>query len=384
MNHLLGSGPVAEVYAVDGRALKVFPGKFDRRTLATIERERVKLADLAVPVLPFDGIEVLGGSRHALRMELCVDSLASRVRRDGPLPSEEVAALCASLSHALAAVHARGVLHGGVSPANVLFRANGMAVLADFGVAQRQEFRRDALAGIEWVSPESLRSGERAAPTDVYGLGAVLHFALTGQSPHPKRIGEPTSERLLRVLSDPVPAISRPDVPVGLSTVIGRMLAPDPQLRSLPSTSEVTAERAPARSGRGRWYATAAAAVVALAVVLAVVLWPADPPPETPAAAPPPITRTAGTVVELHAPTDLKDRVELTWTANDDELYFAVVYWEEGEPEREPVVAKYGHTMTVPVDPAPASRYCFLVRGTNGPEIHESQTRSVRGAVCHE
>jgi serine/threonine protein kinase len=378
MSQVLGSGPVAEVYVVDGVAVKVFPGKFDRRALATIERERAALAALSAPVLPLEGVELVDGGRHAFRMELCVDSLAGRVGRDGPLPAEDVAALCESLPRALAAAHAVGVLHGGISPANVLFRANGEIVLADFGVVQRQRFRRDPLSGIEWVSPETLRTGVVEAATDVYGLGAVLHFALTGRSPHPSRIGEPTGERILRVLGDPVPAVSRPDVPVALSTAIGRMLAPDPARRSSPVTGDVPGVPAtPAR--RRRHTVTAAVVSVVSAAVLAVVLVPRAAP-EPPAAPPPPITEVAEPVVELAEPTDLGDRVSLTWTSNDDRLYFAVRFWVEGEPSKT-VPAGFGHTATVNVDPG--LRYCFLVRATKGEEpIYESRTVDLRGAVC--
>ncbi|GGP81567.1 serine/threonine-protein kinase [Saccharothrix coeruleofusca] len=377
MSQLLGRGPVAEVYAVDGVALKVFPGKFDRRALSVIERERARLAELSAPVLPLDGIELVDGTRHAFRMELCAGSLADRVRREGPLSSEEVDALCGSLSRALASAHALGVLHGGITPANVLFRANGEVVLADFGVAQRQQFRRDPLAGIEWVSPETLRTGVVEAATDVYGLGAVLHFALTGRSPHPSRIGELTGERILRVLSDPVPAVSRPDVPVALSTAIGRMLAPDPARRPAPAAADTPA--APlARPARRRGYA---ALVAAPAAALAVVLW-LRATPEPPASQPlPPVAEPAAPVVELDEPTDLGDKVSLRWTSTDDRLYFAVNYWAEGEPSRtEP--AEFSTTVTVTVEPD--RKYCFLVRGTRGgDQIYESQTESVRGAVCH-
>jgi serine/threonine protein kinase len=371
MTQLLGRGPVAEVYAVDGNAVKVFPGRFDRRTLATIERERAKLAE--VPAVRVHGVELHKG-RHALRMELCVDSLASRVRRDGPLPSEEVAVLCGSLSNALSVAHGLGVLHGGVSPLNVLFRESGEAVLADFGVAQRQAFRRDPLYGIEWVSPETLRTGEVDAKTDLYGLGAVLHFALTGESPHPSRIGETTGERILRVLGDPVPAVSRPDVPIGLSTAIGRLLAPDPAKRSAPTPAgDVPEPRSPSRARHWRW---AAATAVVLVAALAFVLWP-RPTPSPPANASP---RTApAAVIEIVEITDLGEQVSLTWTTTDERLYFGVVYWAAGEKSDTRLAAR-ARTMSVPVEPGRG--YCFLVRGTDGDRVVVSRPRAVREAVC--
>lgn len=374
MSQLVGRGPVAEVHAVDGKAVKLFPGRFDRRTLAAIERERTKLAK--VPVLPVDGVEAIRG-RHALRMELCAGSLASRVGRYGPLPPAEVAALCEILSRALAGAHRAGVCHGGVSPTNVLFRATGEPVLADFGVTQRQAFRRDPLHGIEWVAPETLRTGVVDERTDMYGLGAVLHFALTGESPHPTRIGELTSERILRVLGDPVPAVSRPDVPIGLSTTIGRLLAPDPAKRSAPWTADVPEPRT--RSERRVWHWNAVLAVV-LAAVLAVVLWPrSTAAPDRPPAMPTPPLSVETPVLELDEPVDLGDKVQLTWTATKDRMFFAVVFWAEGEP-REYDSANYDLTKTVPV--RPDRKYCFMVRGTASDSVVESQPRGIRGADC--
>jgi hypothetical protein len=370
MNRLLGHGPVAEVHAVAGTALKVFPGRFDRRTLAAITRERATLAGVAAPILPIDAVEVAEG-RHVLRMALCTESLAGRVRRDGPLSAVEVAALCTTLYQALAAAHRLGVLHGGVSPANVLYRASGEAVLADFGVAQRQAFRRDLLHVMEWVSPETLRTGEIDVRTDWYGLGAVLHFALTGESPQPSRIGESLEERIMRMIREPVGAISRPDVPIGLATTIARLLAPDPARRSAPWPDEAPAT--PSRTGPRTWR-LAAAAVLVLVAALAVVFWPrAEQAPPAPAAPPPP------PVIELADPVDLGAEVSLSWTTTDDRLFFAVVFWAEGEPNRTEL-ARHDHVMTVPVEPDRG--YCFLVRGTNGGQFVESRAKSVRGAVC--
>jgi hypothetical protein len=364
MSQPLGRGPVAEVYAAGGHAVKVFPGRFDRRTAKAIDRERARLA--TAPILPIDKVEVVGG-RHVLRMELCAGSLEDRVRRHGPLPTPDVARLCEILSRALAAAHRAGVCHGGVSPTNVLFRATGEPVLADFGVAQRQAFRRDPLHGIEWVAPETLRTGVVDERTDMYGLGAVLHFALTGQSPHPSRLGEQTSERILRVLNEPVPAINRPDVPIGLSTTVARLLAPDPARRSAPWPADAPASP----PGRHVWRWNAALAV-AVAVVLALVLWPRT-------TAGTPVSAQPSVVLELDEPVDLGDRVALTWTTTGDRLYVAVGFWAEGEAHRF-LPVEYDRAKTIPVEPD--RKYCFMVRGTDGGQVVESQSRPVRGADC--
>lgn len=381
---LLGRGPVAEVHAFQGTAVKVFPKKFDRRTLTAVERENAKLGKLSAPILLVDDIGQVDG-RQALRMELCVESLAGRVQRDGALSTQEVVALGVALSRALAAAYGAGVLHGGVSPENVLFRVSGEPVLADFGVALRQAFRRDQLHAIECVSPETLRTGVVDEKTDVYGLGAVLHFALTGESPHPSRIGEPTGERILRMINDPVPAISRPDVPTGLSTVIGRLLAPYPANRQdaswvadrlaamLPQGAVVpSTAAAPVKSSRLWWYLASGAA--ALALGLGFVLWPREDPAPPPPAAAAPVVK-----VTLADPADLGDHIELTWTTDDESLNFGVVVSGDGEPSRT-LLAERNRTMKVPVDPK--RKYCFQIRGSNGDKFVESQPKPVRGAIC--
>ncbi|MEV8440694.1 serine/threonine-protein kinase [Actinosynnema sp. NPDC051121] len=244
LGDVLGDGPVATVYSGlhEGRpvALKVFPKGFGKRVMAAFEKERAALPDVP-SILRVAGVETLSGGRQALRMELCAQSLASLVGRVGPLPAADVAVLGQAVASGLGAAHGAGVIHGGISPHNLLFRASGEPVVADFGVTLRHAFPRDPLHVIEFLPPEALRTSVLDVRTDLYGLGAVLHFALTGRSPHPGRLGEPADERVLRVLRTPVPAIARPDVPVALSTVIARLLAIDPVHR--PADAMTVAEQ---------------------------------------------------------------------------------------------------------------------------------------------
>jgi protein kinase-like protein len=232
----LGAGPVATVYSglYEGMpvALKVFPGKAARRALSVFEREQNKLRTKGVPsVVPVHGVEQLADGRTAVRMELCTQSLAALVRRVGRLEPSAVIVLGHSAAMALAASHAAGVVHGGVTPNNVLFRATGEPLLSDFGVTLRHAFARDPLQSVESLPPETLRDDILDQRTDLYGLGVVLHVALTGRWPHPGRLGEHLGERVLRVLGEPVPAINLPGVSVELTTVVARLLAADPAHR---------------------------------------------------------------------------------------------------------------------------------------------------------
>jgi hypothetical protein len=98
----------------------------------------------------------------------------------------------------------------------------------------------------------------------------------------------------------------------------------------------------------------------------------------------PRVPRAGGTAdrvtVELAEPTDLTDRVELTWQATR-ELDFAVVVAEEGESTRV-VLAQRNHAMTVDVEPG--RKYCFLIQATDGDEVYESDPQPLRGATCRK
>ncbi|MFD1150617.1 serine/threonine protein kinase [Saccharothrix hoggarensis] len=238
-NHLvpLGSGPTTSVYAGRGAAFKVFPAALDRRTRAALEREiaawrRVPFTRLV------HGVEELADGVTAVCCELCGHSLADRVRRDGPLPIAEVLDLGLVLAEALAAAHALGLVHGGVTASNVLIRATGETVLADGGLVARTAFPADP--PVDFAAPETIREAVRDARTDLYGLGAVLFLALTGHVPHPARMGELAEQHLLRVLHAPVPDVDRPDVPPGLADLVRALLSPDPDARPTDAAAQLS------------------------------------------------------------------------------------------------------------------------------------------------
>lgn len=232
---VIGRGPVAIVYsgrlAATGAevAVKVFPDRFDRDTATRVERERRALAGTSVPsLLTIDAVGEYGGDRSSVVTQLCAGSLAGMLTR-GALPVSEVLAIGAATASALSAAHEAGVVHGGVTPHNVLFRRSGEPVLGDFGLALRERFSRDPMHALEYTAPETLRDDTRSAASDLYGLGAVLYAMLTGAPPFPRRTGQAPGERILRVLRDPVPPIQA--IPNELSELVSLLLAKDPAAR---------------------------------------------------------------------------------------------------------------------------------------------------------
>jgi serine/threonine-protein kinase len=126
----------------------------------------------------------LDEERQLLAMELCAGgALKAEVAR-GPLPVDDALARAAELCATLDAVHRRGVVHGDVKPANLLFRDDRALVLGDFGVARLIGDKplvdeRNARGTLAYMAPEQ-RRGEPGPPADVYAAGVILVELLHG------------------------------------------------------------------------------------------------------------------------------------------------------------------------------------------------------------
>lgn len=129
----------------------------------------------------------LDEERQLLAMELCAGGpLAARLRR-GPLAPAQALARAGELLATLAAVHARGVVHGDVKPANLLFRDDGDdadLVLGDFGLAQlggAPDEGGGARGTLAYMPPEQ-RRGRLSPAADVYAAGVILVELLCGSA----------------------------------------------------------------------------------------------------------------------------------------------------------------------------------------------------------
>ncbi len=164
------------------------------------------------------------------------ETLAERVRRQGPLPVPELVRLLQEVAWALAYAHGREVVHRDVKPDNILLeRATGRALVMDFGIA-----RSVAASGVtqmgetvgtpHFMSPEQAAGDRVDGRSDLYSLGVVGYFAATARLPFQ---GESAQAIMVAQISQtPAPVLSRrPDLPAPLVAVLERCLAKDPAAR---------------------------------------------------------------------------------------------------------------------------------------------------------
>ena len=111
-------------------------------------------------------------------------TLADLLAARGRLSPGETATICTPVASALAALHQAGVIHGDVSPRNVLFTRDGRPMLADFEAARLVgESHPPVVAGTAgFLAPEVLGGGLPTQASDVYAVGALVWFALTGRA----------------------------------------------------------------------------------------------------------------------------------------------------------------------------------------------------------
>jgi serine/threonine-protein kinase len=195
---LLGEGAMGAVYRArrDGAdedvALKIIKAEF-----AADDQYRQRFLHEARAAATVDHPHLIGvidageaGGRQFLAMHLASgQSLDKRIAESGPLSAQETVCLAEEIGGALDALHAAGVVHRDVKPANILLReGEAGAALTDFGLAKGTGYADltadgQVVGSLDYLAPERIR-GEQAVPaSDMYALGCVLIECLVGHPP---------------------------------------------------------------------------------------------------------------------------------------------------------------------------------------------------------
>jgi serine/threonine-protein kinase len=262
VGRLLGAGGMAEVFEGRDRllarrvAIKVLLAEFaqDPSFLVRFKREAQAAASLSHPniVAVYDtGVE--GGTNFIVMEYVEGRTLRDLLRIGGPPPPDRAAGIASDACGALAAAHARGLIHRDIKPGNVMLTGDGTVKVMDFGIARVTSSetitQTSAVIGTaQYISPEQVEGREVDARGDLYSLGCLLYEMLTGRVPFS---GEsPIAIAYRHVREDPVP-LRRidPRVPPALEAITLRAMAKNPDHR-YQTAAEMQADLERALAGR--------------------------------------------------------------------------------------------------------------------------------------
>lgn len=193
-----------------------------------------------------------GDGRAFLIMELVVgDPLSQVLREQGPLSADQTLDFVCQAAKALAAAHARGVVHRDIKPGNLLVTGDGQLKLTDFGIARGDMSVTLTQTGMvmgtaQYISPEQASGRPATSASDLYALGVVAYECLAGQPPFTG--DSPVALALAHTREEP-PELPE-HVPADVDGLVSSLLLKDPADRP-SSASEVAHTAAVIRSNAG-------------------------------------------------------------------------------------------------------------------------------------
>lgn len=194
------------------------------------------------------------------------EPLHAVLERDWQLPVDRVVAIIGHAATAVGAAHELGVVHGDLTPASIVVDANDGVTVRDFGIARaartaasahgadgRFNYHAPELDGVASANPLAAAGVEGLLPpaspaADQYALGVIAYQMLTGSLPFIGSTPDAVRHEHQVAMVPPL-AVSRPDLPVALSTVLERALSKNPGDR-FPSVTRFAAAFRLAAQGR--------------------------------------------------------------------------------------------------------------------------------------
>lgn len=185
-------------------------------------------------VLPIYDIDAIGGRPYFTMALVDGPNLRGFVDANGQPSIPTIVSLFAQIVAGVAHAHRHGIVHRDLKPANVLIDTDGRPRVTDFGLAKRASADSQLTATGQvvgtpaYMPPEQARdSKDVGPPADVYSLGAILYYLLTGRPPFH---ADSVTDLLIKVVMEaPVPPSQlRPDVPADIEALCLRCLAKSP------------------------------------------------------------------------------------------------------------------------------------------------------------
>jgi len=233
---LLGRGGMGSVYKARERtldrhvALKVVRDerRHDAEFIERFRREARIAARLRHPrIVSVHEVGTLGGFHYFSMDYIEGSTLRAVVARRRSLPPEDAISVVAEICRAVAHAHGKGIIHRDLKPENVMIDMEGDVFVMDFGLARAVADSTLTASGAVvgspfYMSPEQLRGEALDERTDVYSLGLILYYCLTGVDLF---AAESITAVIAKHLSTEVPIeVSRQEMPHNLREVLVSML----------------------------------------------------------------------------------------------------------------------------------------------------------------
>ena len=248
----LGVGGMGEVYQAEdtklGRivALKFLPAEVasDQKRMQRFNQEAHAVSALNHPnIITIHEIDQEGEVPFITTEFVDGQTLRDRMAR-GPLSLEETLDICIQSAGALAAAHAKDIVHRDVKPENIMLRVDGYVKILDFGLAKLTENRATSPEAVtqvhtdvgavigtaRYMSPEQARGLEIDGRTDIFSLGIVLYEMVAGRSPFEGMTNHEVVASILK--EEPLPLSDYvKGVPTRLQEIVNRALMKDRNAR---------------------------------------------------------------------------------------------------------------------------------------------------------
>ncbi len=180
-------------------------------------------------------VQVYGAEHHDNRVGLWMElvrgqSLEEVLQARGPFGAREAALIGLDLCAALAAVHGAGLLHRDIKAQNVMRESGGRLVLMDFGTGEELSGTNRLVGTPLYLAPEIFRGQRASVQSDLYSLGVLLFYLVTGKFPvvaaSMEELARAHAQRQRQSLRD-----LRPDLPEAFVATVERALDSDPTRR---------------------------------------------------------------------------------------------------------------------------------------------------------
>lgn len=241
-----GAGVIYRCYETAlGRhvAVKVLPSHFDQESRERFLREGYAMGGLSghPNIVHILRVGMTVSNRPYIVMPYhAADSLAVRLRQEGPVPWPEALRIGVKLCGALETAHRNGTLHRDIKPANVLINDYGEPQLSDFGIAHIEggyETATGFFSGtIDYTAPEVMTGNPATVAADIYSLGATIYALIAGNAAHERRKGEDLIAQYLRISSTGIPDMRPDGIPDAVCSAIEHAMSVDPEQR--PASAE--------------------------------------------------------------------------------------------------------------------------------------------------